>query len=460
MEALHPAYADALKNIGAAIQASDSLAAFIDEDDENNYKALCDEFEPTISAIYDQVANENPLMLESLENLLLDPDFESLFLPKILGYSVLRQYVNSNMKYVTPHNHYKDILLAICNSPNFEQIRKRIGQTTQIGFALSSDIWITNLIESIDNKKVKQFLTGQKSDVLRDLGKRKEAYDKYKKQFVNVNFFSIDFPTNKIQFVSNYPALKDFVLFRSKDGLDNDSLMPHIHNIITNSEFSGNEYLDMMILLGLKYRFTGQIAQDYTSKMKSLLTSTKEIDQFFDLYDHALIDLKATPADEQNIMTLLKSIDSDELKSYSNTVNELHTKGFTHVDAIDSIRAFYELHQGLSTENECVRTMVSGYIQTLLNNLEVTDFTEYFELNKIIVTYMNIFNNEKFNQEVKEVSMNYVKKCFVHFIDKRSKDYQDIKKFVSTSFVDMGFLTDKQVVEMFKTKRKPTTDKN
>jgi hypothetical protein len=455
MEALHPAYADALKNIGTSIQASESLATFIDEDDENSYKALCDEFEPTISAIYDQVANENPLMLESLEKLLLDTDFEGLFLPKILGYAVLRQYVNNNVKYVIPHNHFKDILTSICNSPNFEQIRKRIGQTTQIGFALSSDIWITNLIDSIDNKKVKLFLTGLKSEVLRDLSKRKEAYEKYKKQFVNVNFFSIDFPENKIQFISNYPALKDFILFRSKDGLDNDSLMPHIHSIITNKEFTGSEYLDLMILLGLKYRFSGQIEQDYVSKMKELLSENIEVEKFFDLYDHALIDLKATPADEQNIMGLLKSIESEEIKSYSNTVGVLHTKGFNHVDSVDGIRAFYELHQGLSTENECVRTMVSGYIKTLLNNIEVSDYPEYFELNKTIVSYMNIFNNEKFNQEVKEASMNYVKKCFEHYVDKRSKDYQDIKKFVSTSFVDMGFLSQKQVVEMFKTKRKP-----
>jgi hypothetical protein len=456
MEALHPAYGDALRNLATSIQESEFLATYIDEDDETSYKTLQDTFEPTISAIYDQVANENPLMLESLEKLLLEENFEGLFLPKVLGYAVLRHYVGSNVKYVTPHNHFKDILLSICNSPNFEQIRKRIGQTTQIGFALSSDIWITNLIESIDNKKVKLFLVGQKNDQLRDLSKRKEAYDKYKKQFVNVNYFSVDFPSNKIQFVSNYPALKDFILYRSKDGLDNDSLMPYLHGIINNEEFSGQEYLDILILLGLKYRFDGEMQTDFKAKITKLLATSKDVELFFDLYDQALIDLKATPADEQNIMELLKGINSEEIKSYYKTVSELHTKGLVHVDAIDSIRAYYELHQGLSTENECVRTMVSGYNHTLLSNIDVADYQEYFELNKTIVVYMNIFNNEKFNQEVKDLSMNYVKKCFAHYIDKRSKEYQDIKKFVASSFVDMGFLTDKQVVEMFKTKRKPT----
>ena len=40
------------------------------------------------------------------------------------------------------------------------------------------------------------------------------------------------------------------------------------------------------------------------------------------------------------------------------------------------------------------------------------------------------------------------------YTDKRGKDYQDIKKFVRTNFVDFGFLTEKQVVDLFKTKRK------
>ena len=35
-----------------------------------------------------------------------------------------------------------------------------------------------------------------------------------------------------------------------------------------------------------------------------------------------------------------------------------------------------------------------------------------------------------------------------------SKDYQDIKKFVSAVFLDMGFMKEKEIKELFKTKRK------
>ena len=40
------------------------------------------------------------------------------------------------------------------------------------------------------------------------------------------------------------------------------------------------------------------------------------------------------------------------------------------------------------------------------------------------------------------------------YTDKRGKDYQDIKKFVKTNFVDLGFMKEKELVEFFKTRRK------
>jgi hypothetical protein len=67
---------------------------------------------------------------------------------------------------------------------------------------------------------------------------------------------------------------------------------------------------------------------------------------------------------------------------------------------------------------------------------------------------MNIFGNQKFNQHIKDLSMTYVKKLLKKYVDKRGKDYQDIKKFVSTTFVDLAFLKEKEVVELFKSRRK------
>jgi hypothetical protein len=50
--------------------------------------------------------------------------------------------------------------------------------------------------------------------------------------------------------------------------------------------------------------------------------------------------------------------------------------------------------------------------------------------------------------------MAYVRRLIKTFTDKRGKDYQDIKKFVSVTFQDLKFLKEKEVVELFKTRRK------
>src|SRR5690606_17909282 len=145
---------------------SELLTTYLDSELDTDYKAICDTFEPHILELYEMVANKNPLQLLSLENELLDEGFEGLFLPRILGFSVLRPEIDNNYKYKVSQDHFKKILLAICNSANFELIKLRIGQTVQVGFALSSGIWLTNLLDSVSNKKVKTFLTAQVNEKL------------------------------------------------------------------------------------------------------------------------------------------------------------------------------------------------------------------------------------------------------------------------------------------------------
>ncbi len=50
--------------------------------------------------------------------------------------------------------------------------------------------------------------------------------------------------------------------------------------------------------------------------------------------------------------------------------------------------------------------------------------------------------------------MAYVRKLLKKYTDKRGKDYQDIKKFLSRTFKDFEFLKEKEIVELFKTRRK------
>jgi hypothetical protein len=71
---------------------------------------------------------------------------------------------------------------------------------------------------------------------------------------------------------------------------------------------------------------------------------------------------------------------------------------------------------------------------------------------------MGIFVNQQFNQDLKELSLQYMHQLLAYYKDKRGKDYQDIKRFVSSAFQDFGFLKEKEIVEIFKTRRKKSTE--
>ena len=157
-------YKERLQAVAEVIQGSDELAAYLEEETPELYKALQETYEPLVAEIYQEVAEDHPLQILELEKVLLNPFFEGLFLPRILGYSVLRGEINDEVKYSRPQEHFKEVLVAIANSTNFDVIKQRIGQTVQLGFSLSREIWIASLLDRIENKKVKAFLQSMNLD--------------------------------------------------------------------------------------------------------------------------------------------------------------------------------------------------------------------------------------------------------------------------------------------------------
>jgi hypothetical protein len=108
----------------------------------------------------------------------------------------------------------------------------------------------------------------------------------------------------------------------------------------------------------------------------------------------------------------------------------------------------------LSNQNRCLRHALTNRFAVVINGLDANAYPEYFELFKSFSLYMDIFANEKFNQNIKYLSLNYVKKLLKFFTDKRGKDYQDIKKFVTATFLEFKFFDDKELTDLFKTRRR------
>ena len=456
MEALDKKYTIELESIKGAIQSSNLLATFQESEEDEDYAAMRTEFEPTIENLYHRVASENPLQLISFEKKLCDPGFEGLYLSRVLGYTVLRGEVDDHCRYKRPQDHFKEVLLTICNSSNFEYIRNRIGQTVQIGFGLSSDIWITHLIEQVPNKRVATFLSAQILPKYRDADERKLAYARYRRQFSEAEFFSAEFPRTRGELKVLFSSLKRFLLHRAQRPESNTSLLPNIIDLLDNKELQfSKEYLQILVIFALFYDHGDKQAwlvelfnrarreypgfeEQYFDFLESLLNSQVDVDQ---------------AADEKLISILDTSVE-DELSKYYRLIEIIHSHGYVHDDTIDAVRTFYDQHEGLSTVNECLRKTILSHFQRLMKNLPEESYTEYFELNKTFALYMQLFNNQQFNLEVKRLSMQYIQKLLKRFTDKRGKDYQDIKKFVAHTFVELNFMSEKEIVELFKTRRR------
>ncbi len=461
MYELNQEYIDQLETLAAEIQDSEELQQYLENEEEEDYLRLKERFEPQIADIYETVALNHPLQLIPLELVLLDPAFEGLFLPKILGYSVLRGEFDEHHKYLRPQEHFKEILLAICNSANFEILKKRIGQSIQIGFALSSDIWITNLINSIANKRVRYYLQSQKLDRYRRENERATAYQRYKQQFRHDNYHTAEFPETALMLPIHFSPLKHFLIHRINLKADNSSIIPHIKQFVENADFQGTkEHLQIMSLYANFFELNDE---DRAHLAKHFNAVREKMPEFAELYLDFLLEtleseeLKWTPDADKRISALLNRKTQDELTAYYDLMDAVHGKGYTNPEVQEAIKAFYDRHEGLSTINECLRQTIFKYFAGFINNLEESDYTNFFEITKLFPVYMGIFMNQQFNQNLEKVSMNYLQSLLKRYTDKRGKDYQDIKKFVAAMYVEFGFLTEKEVVEMFKTKRKKKT---
>lgn len=460
MEGLDKKYKDKLAAIKKNIQNAPVLAQYLDEEEDELYQSLREEFEPHIHEIYSEVADHKPLQLEALENELIGEAFEGLYSPRILGYSVLRGAINDHYKYYIPQNHFRDILLAIVNSANFDVIKLRIGQAIQIGFALSSDIWITNIIDQIENKKVKLFLAALKVEKYRDLSYRKSAYLKFKKQFESLNFQSSAFPSNIAELKMYFPGLKEFLIYRAKHNYDNKSLKQHIISFLENSSFPNqDEYLQLLMIIGMFYDLDKEETTIYSQSFDRVRKARKDMElEFFTelkmLYES---DMSINIDTEKRLISSIDNSENDEISKYLNLLDQIHSKGYIHEDSIEAIRSYYYQHEGLSLNNECLREVIVRQYKNLMENLGPQEYVGYFEINKTIGQYIGIFSNQKFNQKIKEISLKYIRTLLKHYTDKRGRDYQDIKKFVISSFLDYGFMKEKELVELFKTKRKKKT---
>ncbi|MEL7159524.1 MAG: hypothetical protein AAFN92_02100 [Bacteroidota bacterium] len=462
MYPLNDAYRQHLDAIAENVQASPNLASYLEEEEDNFYEALKAEFEPQIEAAHQQLIDYSPLEIEAFEKHLLDEKFEGLFLPRILGYSVLRGEVTEHFYYARQNDHFGDILRFIARNDNFDQLRNRIGQSVQCGFAMSSDIFVTGLLDEVKSKRVRQFLQAQRASDARTMEGRRRIERRYRRQFRGRNYHYAPFPVTTSELTTYNNALIDFLLFRVSGALNNDALLPTLHEMVTRPEFAGREeILRPMAIYGAYFTPSEEGKPEFMAalnrerKAKPAETANRILEFLLELKGNR--EVPFGPEQEQRLGTVIDRSVEDDLTAYFNLTDTIHADGYVNPSVHEAIAEEQPKHAGLSPFNENVRQSVFAYFAQLAEGLgtDEADYQEWFKITGVqFPAYFKVFGNEEFKQQVRALAKKYTKKLTKVHTNKRGKDYRDIKKTTMTTWQDYGFMTEKQLKEFFKTPRK------
>ncbi len=458
MQELNLDYAQRAEDIRAAIQDSEALTTYLESEEPDDYATIKEGYEPHIANLYAEVADDNPLQLEALENILLDSGFEGLFLPRLLGYTTLRPRLNERGQYERPGEHLRKVLLAVAESNAFDELQKRIGQGLTTAFALSTAVWSTKLINDIANKRVRNFFENHNDRSIRTAEQRFEQYKRYGRQFARDNYATAAFPADGEELGLHALDLENFILYRVKHGLDNASLVEPITRFLGNDALLGDPLYERLVtLLGIFVELPDGAEPVIADRLRELREQdeTGYSDRFFDLLNGLYHDERAEVNEEAD-RRMAKRIGTnrdDKVAKYYQLIERLHDTGIADLGTQDAVRVYVSERDGRSTELSCVRQATLGYFRAHIKNLDVENYTDFFDITKLFAVYITIFGSESFKQELRTHSLAYVKQLIRRYTDKRGRDYQDIKKFVTRTFDDLEFMTEKEIVNLFKTKR-------
>ncbi|MEM7572585.1 MAG: hypothetical protein AAF433_06780 [Bacteroidota bacterium] len=450
----------ALEAIAQAVQAHEALEPYLEDGEDEQYQLIKDTFEPQIDQWFIHVSEHFPLQVEAFEKGLLDERFEGLYLPRILGYAALRGEINDYCKYARRQDHLREVLLFIAGNSNFDQLQQRIGQGLQVAFALGSDIWVTSLIEAIGNKRVRQYFQSQRKDENRTVDGRKRTLLRYSRQFRDKNFQSAVFPTTGEELTVLSRSLQDFLRYRASKGYNNQSLIAPLNDMVQNDAFAGKaEISELMALYGAYFELEAAEQEQLKASFSRERKNDPEL-----CGDHVLalmLDLKSDhkiefgPAEEQRLSQVIDKGIKDKLGQYFQLMDQVHSEGYVQASAQEAIQAAYDQYPGLSDFSENARQSIYGYFSRFALNLEPSDYREWFELSsKQYPVFLQLFSNEAFNQQLKDLYFKYARKLIKAYPDKRGKDYREIKKTIMAAALGWGFMTEKKLKEFFKTPRK------
>ena len=464
VQPLDDKYKKLLDKIALAIEKSPEWVQLLEHEDEETYKELRKKFEPYLAKVHHAVAVEAPLQLFELEDLMLDDRFAGLFLPRILAYTILRGSINDNYKFVRPVDRFEKVLRAIVQSPNFEFIVPRIGQTIELGFALSSNVWVNNFIESITQPRIQKSLQQYIRLKYKELRARKSLYHRYKRQFKNYIYETTPFPENAREFALLYQDIIRFLKARQSRGLNHTSYILELNAIVQSPAYHElDEYIPVLYTLVNYITYDDSFEKNLADVFNALRKKRKDLSsKYFEEHlknlQEGIDDLKKL---DERVYKLLDKNIKDDLLAFYEVMHFIHTEGYLKEATIEAINTFYQSYPILSDINESLRMAVFNLFRQYVDRLNEEDYIEFFEFHTRFRQYIDIFQKETFRNSIKKLCYDYLRRTLLYYrrledVNKSKEAMKELKRLVKQWYSDQGFgfFKDKEINALFSTKRK------
>ena len=217
---------------------------------------------------------------------------------------------------------------------------------------------------------------------------------------------------------------------------------------LDNTAFHGT--MEHTTILGLASAFL-DLNVDEKKQLTSVYSTLRNSNSnFSDMHLDFIIAMRNRDIDLDNkadnsISSMIDKSIADDISDYYKLMDIVHGKGYVHRDAVDAVRAFYNSHEGLSKINTRVRSVIYAYFKRIIVHLDEKEYVIFMELlgatpasatdkdvvdekeetsegetrNLAIPVYMEIFSNQQFNQNIKDLSLIYVRKLLRFHTDKR-----------------------------------------
>lgn len=208
---------------------------------------------------------------------------------------------------------------------------------------------------------------------------------------------------------------------------DNSSLLVPIKSFITNKEFQNtHELVDVLGIYANFFDLDAAHQKELNEIFNANRVNKTDFDEYyFDFLIEMFNKIEIPVESDLKLSAMVDRKHRDQLGEYYDLLDTVHGKGYINPEVMDEVREFYNRHEGLSKVNECIRIVILNYLKRLITNLDAREYHEFFEISKVFSVYINIFSNEHFNQQLKEVCMKYVHDLMVKYVDKRGRDYQE-----------------------------------